>query len=485
MLSRRRLLVSAAAAAPSLALGAQRKHPAAPPVAKPEDAAAVCAPTDLPAPILALADRRKDIVPIGKPERETRLDLARELMKQYSLDAILITTGASLQYFTGAHWGQSERLFAWILPAAAAPFVVCPYLERERFAELLLQFPERETTLSYLWQENEDPYEILHRARGESNLATGTIGIEEHTQFAFVNAIGRACTGAKFVTATPVTAGCRSLKSPAEIALLRLANGITFDVYKAVYLSCGPGDTNRHFSELVGRAYERCGVRGDASCQVGANTAVPHGLPGPQTIREKEMILIDDGCTVDGYTSDISRSFVYGEATDFQKQIFEIVHNAQSAALAAARPGVAMQAVDAAAREVIGKAGYGPEYTFFTHRVGHGIGLDMHEWPYLVGGNTQKLAANMVFSDEPGIYLPGKFGIRLEDDMVITENGAELFTPQSPGLNDPFGVAASLSEKAKSPPADTAPPSGTPASPPAEPQPTPATSDPAAPKSQS
>ena len=456
MVSRRRFLISAAATAPALALHSQEK---------PAPAAAPEAPAPLPAPILALADRRKDIVPIPTIEREARLDLSRELMKEYKLDAIVITTGASLQYFTGARWGQSERLFAYVVPQSAAAFIVCPFFERDRLAELLLNFPERETTLTYLWQENEDPYEILHRALAESSLATGAIGIEEHTQFAFSNSIARACSTAKIVSATPVTAGCRSRKSPAEIALMRLANTITLDVYKAVYLSCGPGDTNRRFSELVDKAYERCGVRGNASCNVGPNSATPHGSPRPQTIREGDMVLIDDGCSVDGYQSDISRSFVYGTPSDFQREIFQHVHNAQSAALAAARPGVEMQAVDAAARKVIADAGYGPDFTYFTHRLGHGIGLDGHEWPYLVGGNAQKLAATMTFSNEPGIYLPNRFGIRLEDDMLITENGAELFTLQSPSLQDPFGIAAQglPGSTGGEPPAPATPTSATPA----------------------
>ena len=444
MLTRRRFLLTAAATAPALTLQSQESAPEKTPA------------ETLPPAILALTDRRKDIVPITKDERQTRLDLARELMKSYSLDAILITTGASLRYFTGAAWYQSERLFAYVLPQSAAPFIVCPFFERDRLNDLLLAFPERETTITYLWQEDEDPYKILQRGLAEYSLATGTLGIEEHTQFAFANSIARACPAVKIVSATPVTAGCRSLKSPAEIACLRLANAITLDVYRAVYQSCGPGDTNHRFSDLVSQAYARCGVQGDASCNVGPNSAIPHGSPKPQTIHEGEMVLIDDGCTVEGYTSDISRSFVYGAPTDFQREIFRIVQNAQSAALAAARPGVEMQAIDAAARKVIVEAKYGPAFDFFTHRLGHGIGLDMHEWPYLVGGNTQKLVANMLFSNEPGIYLRGKFGIRLEDDMLLTETGAELLTPQSPSLQDPFAIPAVVPPKPEeaAPPAD-------------------------------
>ena len=434
MVSRRRFLLAAAASAPALSLRAQQRNSSPPEPAAGE-------PTPLPAPILALYDHTKYVRPIAVSERNARVDRARELMTEFGLNAILITTGASLFYFTGAHWYQSERLFAYVIPQAAAPFIICPALERDHLAELLPHFPEHETTLTYLWQENEDPFITLRRALGEESLATGTLGIEEHTQFAFSNAIAKACPALKIVSATAITAGCRSIKSSNEVALLRLANQITLDVYRAVYLSCKPGDTSHRVEELVQAAYARCGVHGEASCNVGLNTAVPHGSSLPQTIHEGEIVMLDDGCTVEGYTSDITRSFVYGKPTDLQRKIFDIVHNAQSAALAAAKPGVEMQSVDAAARKVILDAGYGPGYDYFLHRVGHGIGLDMHESPYLVGGNAAKLMPSMVFSDEPGIYVPKKFGIRLEDCMLISDAGAELFTPQSPSLENPFGLA--------------------------------------------
>ncbi len=434
MLSRRRFVLTAAAAAP--ALRAQKPQTSPTPNLQLD-----CGP--LPAPILALRDRRADIRPITPAERGDRHDRARELMGEFGLDAILLTTGASLFYFTGAHWNQSERLFAYVLPRAAAPFIMCPALERDHLAELLPHFPEAETTLTYQWNENEDPFTLLRRGFAEVNITTGTVGLDDQVSFAFANAIAHAAPALKLTSARPVTAGCRSIKSPAEIGCLRLANQITLEVYRAVYQSCHPGDTNHRVEDLIAQAYKRCGVQGDATCNIGPATASPHGSVLPQTIHEHEIVTVDDGCTVEGYTSDITRTWVYGTATDQQRKIFDAVRAAQSAALAAARPGVEMQAVDAAARKVLTDAGFGPNYDLFLHRVGHGIGLDMHESPYLVGGNHAQLKPGMCFSDEPGVYLHAKFGIRLEDCMVITDAGADLFTPQSASLESPFNSVSS------------------------------------------
>ena len=301
--------------------------------------------------------------------------------------------------------------------------------------------PAAAITKVYTWNEDENPYTLLAKALKDAGITTGKIGVEERTQFAFSDGIAHASPGLTAVSGTPITLGCRGVKSPAELALMRLANNITFNVYEAAYKSAQPGMTTRQFSELVSAAYLRCGFPGDASCQVGEYSALPHGSLQPQVIRENEIILIDDGCLVEGYQSDMSRTFVLGKATDKQKQVFDIVHKAQAAALAAARPGVPCHAIDDAARKVITDAGYGPDYKHFTHRVGHGIGMDMHEWPYLVRGNTTPLAAGMTFSDEPGIYITGEFGVRLEDDWVVTSNGGEMFTPQSPSLEDPFAKA--------------------------------------------
>ena len=199
--------------------------------------------------------------------------------------------------------------------------------------------------------------------------------------------------------------------------------------------------TQQEIKTFIEAAHSKLGFSGDADVQVGEFSAFPHGSVTPQVIREGTIILVDGGCKVEGYSSDITRTFVLGKPTDKMKKAFDIVHRAQSTVLATAHPGLECGAVDAAARRVITDAGYGPDYKHFTHRVGHGMGMDGHEWPYLVRGNPTKLAANMTLSDEPGIYIRGEFGVRLEDDMHITENGAELFAPQSPSPDNPFGSA--------------------------------------------
>jgi Xaa-Pro dipeptidase len=439
MLNRRRFLLTSAAAAvasPVLTAAAQSTR-------------ADRAPENLPPAIAALTNHRNEAVPITLAEREQRLDRARALMHQNKIDAIVIATGTSLNYFTGLHWGQSERFFAWTLPAKGAPFIVCPVFEegrvRERMEAKPSTLPSASTTRVYTWNEDEDPYQLLAKALKESGIATGRIGIEERTQFVFADGIAHASPAFTATSATPVTFGCRSIKTPAELALMQLANNITLSVYKAAYESAQPGMTNRQFSQLIDVAYTRCGVTGDASCQVGEYSALPHGSLQPQVIREGEIILIDDGCTVEGYQSDISRTFVLGDATipklDKARKVFDIVHQAQSAALAAAHPGVQCQAIDTAARNIITAAGFGPDYKHFTHRLGHGIGMDGHEWPYLVRGNTTPLSPGMCFSDEPGIYLTGEFGVRLEDDWHLTEDGGKMFTLQSPSLEHPFAIA--------------------------------------------
>jgi Xaa-Pro dipeptidase len=396
-------------------------------------------PGKLPEPIAKLKSRKAEAKPITTGEREQRIEKARQLMRQNAIDAIMIMGGTSLVYFTNIHWWMSERTFAFILPTKGNPFYVCPAFEEDRAREQISSGPGGNNPEIRLWQEDESPYQRIAEGLKDRGITTGKLGMEETVRYVFSEGVSKAAPGLHLVSATPVTAGCRMIKSQHELQLMTLANEVTLTAYEAAYLSTKEGMTQHDFGNMVQAAHAQQGFPGGASIQVGEYSALPHGSVKPQVIREGTILLMDGGCNVEGYESDISRTVVLGKPTDKMKQVFEIVHRAQSAALAAAKPGVQCQAVDAAARKVIADAGYGPDYKYFTHRVGHGIGMDGHEWPYLVRGNTLPLAPNMCFSDEPGVYIRGEFGVRLEDDMHITENGAELFTPQSPDLERPFG----------------------------------------------
>jgi Xaa-Pro dipeptidase len=399
----------------------------------------------LPPSLARLKSRKTEATPITLEERRERQEHARRLMSENALDAIVLMEGTSLTYFTGIRWWGGERLFALVLPAKGAAFYVCPAFEEGRAREQLANAPDGANPDVRTWQEDDSPYQRVAQGLKERGVASGKLGIEETIRFHFFDNIAKAAPQATVASATPVTAGCRRIKSAHEIALMLLANQVTLAAYEAVYHALREGMTQHEVGDLISAAYGQLGFPGEASVQVGEYSALPHGSRTPQVIREGSIVMIDDGCDVEGYQSDITRTFVLGKASaqlgDKMRKNFEIVHRAQAAALAAAHPGAECGSVDAAARKVITDAGYGPDYKYFTHRLGHGIGMDGHEWPYLVRGNTTKLAPGMTFSDEPGIYIPGEFGIRLEDDMHITENGAELFTPQSPSLEDPFGKA--------------------------------------------
>ena len=382
------------------------------------------------------------VKPITVDERRDRIEKATRLMREHRIDALMLTGGTSLEYYTSIRWGLSERMLALILPIKGKPFIVCPKFEEERAMEQVKTGPLDQGTEVHTWEEDESPSALVANGLRARGLATGTLGVEETVRHVFSNDVATALPSLRQASGTPVTAGCRGVKSDTELALMRHASAVTLKAYEAAWKSLADGMTQTEFARLVSAAHQRLGYQGAAGVQVGEYSALPHGSTTPQIIREGTILLIDGGCKVEGYSSDISRTFVLGKPTDRMKQVFEIEHRAQTAALKAARPGVECQAVDAAARKVIVDAGFGPGYKYFTHRVGHGIGMDGHEWPYLVKGNTQKLVPGNTFSDEPGIYIPGEFGVRLEDDMVITADGAELFTPQSPSLEAPFGPGA-------------------------------------------
>jgi len=399
------------------------------------------ADVSLPPSLAKLKSRKSEAAPITREERQERQQHARQLMSESALDAIVLMEGTSLRYFSGIRWWGGERTFALVLPAKGAAFYVCPAFEEGRAREQIANAPDGNQPDVRVWQEDESPYQRIAQGLKDRGIAGGKLGLEETVRFVFADGIAKAAPQAAIASATPVTAGCRMIKTAHEIALMRLAAQVTLAAYHAAYLAVKDGMTQPQLEALVQKAHERLGFTGGADVQVGEFSAFPHGSVTPQVVHEGTIVLMDGGCAVEGYQSDITRTYVLGKASDKMNRVFDIVLRAQSAALAAARPGVECGAIDAAARKVVTDGGYGPDYKYFTHRLGHGMGMDGHEWPYLVRGNPTKLQANMTTSNEPGIYIRGEFGIRIEDDMHVMENGAELFTPQTVSLEEPFGKA--------------------------------------------
>ncbi len=323
--------------------------------------------------------------PFTNAERQARIERARALMTEHKIDAIVLANSTnSSVYFADLRLNGGERLWALVIPARSKPFLVCPAFEEGRAREVLSTGPFGGDAEVLTWQEDESPFTTLGKGLRDRGLTTATVGLDENMKFVFADSIRAANPHLTIVPATPVTAGCRMVKDAHELECMRLANHATLLVYRAVAQSVHPGMTNADVERLVDAAYHRVGFRGDASRNIDEFTAHPHGSSKPQTLREGSILMLDDGCLVEGYSSDITRTFVLGKPTDKMLKVFDIVKRAQSAALQTARPGVLAADVDAAARKVIVDAGYGPGFTYFTHRVGHGIGMDGHEWPYLV-----------------------------------------------------------------------------------------------------
>jgi len=382
-----------------------------------------------------LGDRLK---PITADEFRARLTRAQRLMSELkpNFEALFFAPGTSLYYFTGIRWGLSERLVGLVLPRTGKPVLVCPGFEEGRLREQL-RFPIE----IRVWQEDESPTKLAAGALAEQGVRTGRLGVEETAYFTYSDHLRAAAPGFEYVSADPVTIACRARKSPHELELMRLACDATFEVYKPVFAALREGMSQEDIAHMVEAGFSKMGLRGGALVLLGASAALPHGTKQPQKLKEGDVVLIDGGCGVDGYASDVTRTGIYGKPSDTIAKAYELNRKAQDAALDAARAGRLSGTVDDAARAVIVNGGYGPGYKYFTHRLGHGIGLDGHEHPYLVKGSTTNLEAGMTFSNEPGIYVPGEFGMRCEDDMVIMPDGpAQLLTKNFPvSLEKPMG----------------------------------------------
>ena len=375
---------------------------------------------------------RDRIKPIAAQEYQARQEQARRLMKDNGIDAIFVEGGTTLAYFTGLHWWLSERLFAMVLPQRGDAFFIAPKFEEGRAREKLGD------AKFYTWEEHEKPIDRIRQGLQDRGLLNAKLGIEETTRYYAVEQLQQRLSSLTLRSATPVTAGCRSVKSAHEIELMQIANDITAHVYKAVQRLLREGMGERELNAIITALYGEFGVSGDTLVLFGEASAYPHGLTRDVELKPGDSVLIDGGCNVEGYGSDITRTMAFGKPSDKMQRVFDIVRGAQDAALKAARPGVPAEKVDAAARGHIADHGYGPGYKYFTHRLGHGIGMDGHEWFYLVGGNTRPLVAGNMFSNEPGIYIVGEFGIRCEDEMLITADGARLLLPQAKSLQEIF-----------------------------------------------
>lgn len=376
--------------------------------------------------------------PISTAERLRRMAKARELMQRAGIGAVVVEAGSSLDYLTGIQWFRSERLTAAVIPAQGDPVIVTPFFESPSVRETLTIPAEVRT-----WNEDEDPLKLVADFLRERGVAAEPVGFEETDRYFIVDRLLRQLPGLKAVSANPVVRALRLIKSPAELALMQAANAITLKAMRHAGTRARAGMTPADFSAAIDAATTTLGGSPEfALVLIDEAAAQPHGSRKPQIVRRGSTILFDVGCTLHGYQSDISRTFVWGaDPTAEQRKVWDQVRRGQQIAIDAAKVGVPAGSVDDAVRRAYESWGYGPGYKLpgLPHRTGHGIGMDGHEPVYLVHGETTPLAPGMCFSDEPGIYLPGRFGVRLEDCWHMTDAGPKFFTQPPSSVDRPFG----------------------------------------------
>lgn len=402
-------------------------------------AAAMTLPLDR---VLAQAAQDLPTIPIPPPisssERLQRIAKARALMGQHGIGAIIVEPGASLDYFTGVQWWRSERLTAAVIPMHGDPVVVTPFFERPSVAESLSIPAEIRT-----WNEDEEPLKLVADFLRERGLASGPLGFEETDRYFILDRLRQQLPNLQVVSGNPVVRGCRMIKSPSELALMQCANEIMLASLRYAGERVREGMTPADIDAMIAAAQKRLGGAYDGGLVLlGEASAYPHGSHKPQLVRRGEVVLMDCTCAVHGYQADITRTFVFGaDPTPDQRKLWDQVHRGQQIAIGAARSGVPAGSVDDAVRRTYESWGFGPGYRLpgLSHRTGHGIGMEVHEPIYLVHGEMTPLAPGMCFSDEPGLYIPGKFGVRLEDCWHMTEAGPKFFTEPPPGIDRPFG----------------------------------------------
>jgi len=374
--------------------------------------------------------------PISDAEHAQRLERARGLMRAQGVDALLITAGTSLRWFAGVPWGGSERLVAMLLTLEGEPLLVCPVFE-EGSLDAVLRIPAGKR----LWEEHEDPHALVAQAMAERGARM--LALDPEAPYRVQVGLAAHLGASGITSAAAIIDGCRMCKSPAELALMQQACDMTLQVQRLAAGIAREGIGTDELVRFIDEAHRALGADGGSTfciVQFGHATAFPHGIPGVQHLRRGELVLIDTGCSVQGYNSDVTRTWIFGEADAEQRRIWDLERAAQQAAFDAVRPGVSCEAVDQAARDVLEAAGLGPDYRLpgLPHRTGHGCGLAIHEAPYLVRGNRLPLAPGMCCSNEPMIVVPGRFGVRLEDHFHVTADGAQWFTPPSVAIDQPF-----------------------------------------------
>ncbi|MDT8888162.1 M24 family metallopeptidase [Aquirufa regiilacus] len=374
--------------------------------------------------------------PISNEERMQRIGKAQELLQKNNMVALILDAGTTMQYFTGLSWYPSERSMLVIIPTKGELTYICPYFEEDRLLELIKIGKQVRT-----WHEDENPFELCIKTIKDFGFGSGQIGIEEQTRFFISNGLQKAGQQFQLVSGDPVSVTCRLIKSPAEIALMQKANDITTLAIQAGIAALTEGCTPRQISQKIAQKHTELGAQhGFASVTFGVATSFPHGSSRKQILQKGDVVMLDCGCQVDGYESDITRTVVFGEPTQKQIDIWNLEKRAQQAGFEAAVLGAPCENVDLAARGLLVKAGFGPEYKLpgLPHRTGHGIGMDGHEWGNMVKGNKLPLQVGMCFSIEPTIAIPGEFGVRLEDCVYMTEQGPKWFSQPSPSISQAF-----------------------------------------------
>ena len=392
--------------------------------------------------VLAQAAELTPSIPIPPPitsaERLQRLAKAKALMQRHGIGAIIVESGPSLDYFTGVQWWRSERLTGAVIPAHGDPIIVTPFFERPSVAESLSVPAEIRT-----WNEDEEPLKLVADFLRERGVAKAPVGFEETDRFFILDRLRQQLPGVRIVTGNPVVRGCRMIKSPAELALMQAANDIMLASLRYAGEHTRDGMVPADIDAMIGSVHQKMGSAYDGGLVlIGESSAYPHGSHKPQVVKRGEVILMDCTSSVHGYQADITRTFVFGaDPTPEQRKLWDQVHRGQQIAIQTARVGLPAGAVDDAVRKVYESWGFGPGYRLpgLSHRTGHGIGMEVHEPVYLVHGETTPLAPGMCFSDEPGLYIPGKFGVRLEDCWHMTASGPKFFTQPPPSIDRPFG----------------------------------------------